>query len=103
MENTSEQLIVESVKAFCIAQGFKQVTPKVRVNQNGYPFVTFIKSNNEAENIYFSKKAAETVALDTPVSPAMLMQYQIAVTKNAEGEDRVKLISNSERVELNWE
>lgn len=93
-------LKVESIKDFAKSKGFMQLAPAVRINTNGYPFITFIDSNNVAENIYFSKAAAEAVAEGTPVDKSLLARHQIGITKNEAGEERIKLISNSERVDL---
>ena len=93
-------LKVESIKDFAKSKGFMQLAPAVRINTNGYPFITFINEKNEAENIYFSKSAAEQVAEGTPVDKSLLARHQIGITTNAEGEERIKLISNSERVDL---
>lgn len=103
METTTKpttNLKVESIKDFAKSKGFMQLAPAVRINTNGYPFITFIDSNNVAENIYFSKAAAEQVDEGTPVDKTLLSRHQIGITKNADGEERVKLISNSERVDL---
>ena len=97
---TTTELKVESIKDFAKSKGFMQLAPAVRINTNGYPFITFIDSNNVAENIYFSKSAAEQVAEGTPVDKSLLARHQIGITTNAEGEERIKLISNSERVDL---
>lgn len=103
MEQTTKattNLKVESIKDFAKSKGFMQLAPAVRINTNGYPFITFIDSNNVAENIYFSKSASEAVAEGTPVDKALLSRHQIGITTNAEGQERIKLISNSERVDL---
>ena len=97
---TTTNLKAMSIKDFAKMKGFMQLAPAVRINTNGYPFVTFINEKNEAENIYFSKAASEQVAEGTPVDKALLAKHQIGITINAEGEERVKLISNSERVDL---
>jgi Na+-transporting NADH:ubiquinone oxidoreductase subunit NqrA len=91
---------VQSIKEFAAAKGFTTVASHVRVNTNGYPYVTFINEKNEAENVYFSKKGAESVSEGTTVTAELLKQFQIGTTTNAAGEERVKLISNSERVSL---
>lgn len=101
MEITAKQaLVVQSIKDFCKSKGFTQIVPSVRVNENGYPYITFIDAKNIAENIYFSKSASQAVTAGTPVDKAMLSVYQIGVTTNAAGEERIKLISNSDRVDL---
>ncbi len=103
MEQTTKlttELKAMSIKDFAKSKGFMNIVPRVRINENGYPYVTFIDSDNKAENIYFSKKAAEQVAEGTPVDASLLAKHQIGITTNAEGEERIKLISNSERVDL---
>lgn len=89
-----------TIKEFCAKQGFVQISPAVRTNVNGYPYLTFIKGDNTAENIYFSRKAAAALGAGVPVTKDMLKVYQIGITKNEQGEDRVKLISNSERIDI---
>ena len=95
-----DALVVSSIKEFVKHKSFVDVAPTVRNNINGYPFITFIDDKNVAENIYFSKAASEKVDAGTPVDKALMSQHQIAITKNAAGEERVKLISNSERIAL---
>lgn len=89
-----------SVKDFAASRGFVQAAPVVRTNVNKYPYVTFIDSNNKAENIYFSINAAKGVTAGSPVDKQLLSTHMIGLTTNAAGEQRVKLISNSERIEL---
>ena len=93
-------LVAMTVKEFVAKKGFTQIVPVVRVNENGYPYITFIDGANKAENIYFSKAASKAVTAGTPVDKAMLSVYQIGMTTNAAGEERIKLISNSERVDI---
>ena len=95
------KLVVESIKDFATKNNYASVAPTVRVNTNGYPFITFFTEANVAENIYFSKAAAEKVDAGTPVDKALMSQHQIAITHNEAGEERIKLISNSERIALN--
>jgi hypothetical protein len=87
-----------SIKEFAQANDIKSYTPAIRSNMNGYPFVTFITSSNEAMNIYFSKSAGEKIMEgEETLSVIKRLGCQIAETTNAEGEVRLKLISNSER------
>lgn len=97
---TTTGLKAMSIMDFAKSKGFVNIVPRVRINTNGYPYVTFIDSANQAENIYFSKSAAEQVAEGTPVDKGLLARHQIGITTNAEGEERIKLIPNSERVDL---
>jgi NAD(P)H-flavin reductase len=41
---------------------FVSVVKIVRENKNNYPYITFVNGANEAQNVYFSKTAAKTVA-----------------------------------------
>ena len=100
MEDLKSALRVESVKEFAKSKGFTQLVPTVRVNEHGYPFVTFIDANNKAENVYFSRAAAKAVPAGTVVDKAMLEKYQIGYTTNSEGHERIKLISNSTRLDI---
>lgn len=103
MEQTTQpktELKAMPILDFAKSKGFVNIVPRVRINTNGYPYVTFIDSANQAENIYFSKASAEQVAEGTPVDKGLLARHQIGITTNAEGEERIKLISNSERVDL---
>lgn len=92
-------LKVQTVSDYAKAKGFVQIAPKVRVNKNGYPFITFINAKNEAENVYFSKNASKKVADGETITRDMLKDISVAETKNAEGEMRTKLVS-SDRIEL---
>lgn len=89
-----------SVNEFAKSKGFVQIASSVRKNTNGYPFVTFINKENVAENVYFSKRASGAVTENAPVTKDMLKALQVALVKNEAGEERIKLISNSERLEL---
>lgn len=91
---------VATIKEFVAQKGYTQVVPKVRSNVNGYPFITLINSKNEAENIYFSKAASADLTVDQDVTKDMFKSYQIAFVKNEAGEERIKIISNSERVDI---
>jgi len=89
-----------TVKELCASKNFTSLAPVVRTNENGYPYITFIDKDNKAENIYFSKAAAQGVGAGQPVTKEMLSVYQIGITINAAGEERIKLISNSDRVDI---
>ncbi len=99
-EIKQEELVVVSIKDFATKHKFIQMAPAVRVNENGYPFITFIDVDNKAENVYFSKASALAVASGTVIDKALISKYQIAITKNQAGEERIKLISNSARVNI---
>ena len=85
--NTS--IIRTSFKDFCKAEGVTAIHNAVRVNQNGYFYITVLRGS-VAENIYFSKKASAEVSEGVSVkSIAYLLFTNSAV--NAQGETRIKL------------
>ena len=98
--STSQKLNVIPVKEFASSKNFISISPTVRTNTNNYPYLTFIDKDNKAENIYFSKESAKLVGVGQVVDKQMLTSFMIAETKNAAGELRIKLVSNSQRVSL---
>ena len=92
---------VQTIKEFAQANGFVQIAPSVRTNVNSYPFITFINASNVAENVYFSKNAAKMVGAGEAITKELLKQLQVASVINAAGEVRTKLVSNSERIDIN--
>lgn len=97
-------LVVVSVKDFMRSNGFTQVHNEVRQNSNGYPFITFINGKNEAENIYFSKKASELpqAKLGTPITKGYFEAFNVAETTNEKNEKRIKIVSvgSSSRLDM---
>lgn len=93
-------ILAMPIKQFAQEKDFKQIVPTVRANTNKYPYLTFIDSKNVAENVYFSKNGAKLVKEGDTVTKDMLAMFQVAETENEAGEKRMKLISNSERIEL---
>jgi hypothetical protein len=91
---------VLSIPEFIAQHNFVQVCHTVRENTNSYPFVTFINKDNQAENVYFSKAAAQDVTAGTPIVKGFFAGYSIAYVQNDANEQRIKIISNSERLEL---
>ncbi len=89
-----------SFSEFTKSKGFTTLVPKVRANKNGYPYLTLITADNKAENVYFSKKSSTLVKEGMEIVKGFLAGFQVAETINAEGEPRVKIISNSERVSI---
>lgn len=94
-----DKLVTTTVKEYMTTTGYVSVVPFVRVNTNGYPYITFIDKDNVAENIYFSKNAAMKVAANDKIARGFFEPFCIAITKNAAGEERIK-ISTSERLSV---
>lgn len=92
----------KKISEFCKERGFVQAGKSIRANVNGYLFITFITAENEAENVYFSKAGSEKYEDGTPVTMDLLKSLQVAEVENASGEKRIKLITNSERLDLDF-
>ena len=93
--STVSTIVSQSIQSYMAENDFLQVAGTVRTNANGYPFVTFINSANQAENVYMSKKLGDTLA-GTPINKAFFAQLQIVHVTNAAGESRVKLSGKGE-------
>ena len=96
-------MITMTIKAFAKSKGFTQMHQSVRENKNGYPFITFINASNEAENIYFSKRAAESVAEGTAITRSLLEGFQMSEVVYSDGRPTQWKISSqgeSTRVDL---
>jgi hypothetical protein len=83
-----------SVVEFCKSNDLTEIVPKIRVNSNGYPYVTFINSDNVATNIYFTVNASDTVSEGQDLRE-IASDLQIVFVKNELGEDRIKLSRKS--------
>lgn len=83
-----------SVVEFCKSNDLTEIVPKIRVNANGYPYVTFINSDNVATNIYFTVNASDTVSEGQDLRE-IAHDLQIVFVKNELGEDRIKLSRKS--------
>lgn len=93
---TGNSLDTISVQDFMIENNFVSLAREVRENTNGYPFVTFINADNEAENVYFSKNGASRVAKGEVIEKGFFDPFEIAKVENAEGEERTKLVTGGE-------
>ncbi len=63
----------------------------VRVNTNGYPFVTLLTEDGDAENLYLSKNLAASASQGD--NPAKFKDCTVKSVTNAAGEERLKLCS----------
>lgn len=88
------------VKDFMLSAGFTQVIKMVRINSNGYPYITFVDEKNVATNIYFSKNASKLVAEGQAIEKGFFNPFRIAETTNALGEKRIKLVGMGEGLRL---
>jgi len=94
MESISvKQLVKEGIVS--------QLSP-LRINTNGYPFVTVLDKKGKALNVYFGKKTSEVV-LDTfdvkDNIAKFVVDCNLIKTENADGEVRFKLSSSSSSYE----
>ena len=89
------EILRVSFKAFCQAEGITSIHKTIRVNTNGYPFVTVLRGD-VAENIYFSKKASAEVSEGEVVkSIANTLFVNTAVNSNGESRTKLSFAGNS--------
>ena len=82
-------MALPTLKSYCVEQGFTAVSPSIRENANGYPFITLLKGK-DAENIYFGVEASSEVSAGTPTTEVFAKLY-VTTVENKDGESRVKL------------
>ena len=92
-----------SIKEFMVENDFCQVNKSVAENSNGYKFLTFINSDNNAENVYFTKSLNSEIATGTHVNKDFVKDKVICIVENARGETRYKLASKGESLRVNIE
>jgi hypothetical protein len=88
-----------AIREFVDAEGYQEVNKEVRTNTNGYPFVTFINAENEAENIYFSKEQAKLVH-EGQNSLEAIRGKNILEIEYENGDIRLKISGAGERLSL---
>jgi hypothetical protein len=87
MKNTQEMTQTETtlrsitVKDWAAEFNLKQIGNGgvVNYNTNGYPYITFVDANNEAENIYFSKRGAQMVAEGQVIEKGFFDDFQMCL------------------------
>ena len=92
-EKSYKMLYINIVK-FCTEEEIVNIVPTVRVNENGYKFLTFVREidgENKSENIYMSKATAEQFEVGQDFSKEELKKFSVCHTTNANGEPRTKL------------
>jgi hypothetical protein len=86
MQSTSFKSLVQ--------KGLVKTISTLRLNSNGYPFITLLNKQNRAANLYFGKNSSQSV-LDTFGEGAnvieLLKHAQVVMTENANGEVRYKI------------
>jgi len=83
-----------NIVTFCTNERIANIVPTVRVNENGYKFLTFVRvidGANKSENIYMSKATAEQFEEGQDFSKEELMKFSVCHTTNADGDARTKL------------
>lgn len=77
------------LRDFCMTKGYNMVS-KVRVNTNGYKYVTLLHSDDPGtpENLYLGQRYSETVKVDDKLPLGDLFVTEVL---NADGETRFKL------------
>jgi hypothetical protein len=100
MEQTLEAM---EFKQLAKLAGVNQVSPGLKVNGSGYPYVTLYNKSGKWTNIYFSVNSApivvNTIGEGNPVK-SYLLSVSIAKTINKDGEIRYKFTSPNKRESL---
>lgn len=84
-------IISIDIKDYVNEHNIVHFSDHVRVNVNGFPFVTFINGNNKPENFYFSKAASEHYGEGQAIVKGFFENLCLRPTVNANGEERLKL------------
>lgn len=96
VEATESNVVVYEVQDFIKVKEFTQVVKEIRANANGYKYVTFITAGNIAENVYFSKGAAEEVGpAKTPIGKGFFKE--LVVSEYARESDGVIMMKLSRK------
>ena len=66
----------------------------VRVNRNGYKFITFLKGNG-ATNVYLGRKTADLFEVGDTISAEQAKDAVVVLATNEAGEERLKFSINS--------
>lgn len=96
MSTTAQnQNIIGSLSAFVRDNGFTQVS-RIKVSlDTKYPFVSFLDREGKWSHFWLSKRLSENVSEGQ--EPEVLKGCLVSRTTNAEGEERVKICSPSEK------
>ena len=90
-------------KTLAKSVGITQVSPGLKINGSGYPYVTVYTKNGKWTNLYFSTTSApivvDTIGEGNPVKN-YLLSVSVAKTVNANGEVRYKFTSPNKRESL---
>lgn len=88
---------VYSVKDFMKKDGYISVHKTVRANSKNFLYVTFIKENNSAMNIYISKRTSKYFYEGQEIIKGFFDDLLIAMVN-----EKIKLVSSTDYSELNF-
>lgn len=96
MQNSDATLT--PMKEFLMNNDIVHVNKRIGFNVNEYPFATFIDSDNNAVNIYFSKKLSSIIEENSFDDFAEVVEYIGGITDyiTDEGEPRQKISASGE-------
>lgn len=84
-----------TVQQFMKEQGYVSIHKTVRKNQEGLPYLTFIKVDNVAHNIYFSKEAGQDKQAGQLLYKGFFDKLNIAKTTNIYGEVKINIVDKA--------
>jgi hypothetical protein len=98
MSTTAQnQNIIGTLSAFVRDNSFTKVSNIKVSKDNHYPFVSFLDADGNWSHFWLSKKLAESVSEGS--APSVLKGCLVSRTTNAQGQERVKICSPSEKGE----
>ena len=97
IENKPLNVVILSVKDFMNKEGYISVHNNVRANSKNFLYVTFIKENNSAMNIYISKRTSKYFYEGQEIIKGFFDDLVIAMVN-----EKIKLVSSTDYSELNF-
>lgn len=85
--------IIGNLSSFVRDNSFTKVS-RIKMNSNGYPFVSFLTADGEWSHIYLSKRLGETVSEGS--EPQVLKGCIVNRCTYDNGEERLKICSPAE-------
>lgn len=98
-QETEETLQTVSLLTLAQAGVFSGNSGLRKTKENNYPFLTFLTKDKKASNLYFTTEFGKIISAtfqDGEMLPKeLLLKMGVILTKNKEGEERLKLYNNS--------
>lgn len=97
IENDISQIEVFDVKDFMQTEGYTSVHKTVRANSQNFLYITFIKLDNSALNIYLSKKASKSFHNGQEIKKGFFSTLLVAKSN-----DKIRLVEKNHQSECDF-